>query len=266
MALNATRPIHDAPVFITSLASTLYEPGDLLWIDGGVAKPASSQVDQLSLGANQIEFAENFCGICGSQKLASDAGTTAVQAIQNVEYQFTCASATFAVGDLLGVTEVGGTAVSDTIVVKVTDPSAAIAVVTEAATSSTKVWGRVLSRFDRNLYGPGNLAPGVQMIAQTIDMADAAVTLTKDADATAGTYMSGNFLLVDPNSGGAAEILKMPAEADCPNALIFIKNTGGESITLQNDAAGAIDTVLTSELCILHCDGTTWTKASVTFT
>ncbi len=264
MPLNNARPIHDAPIFMPSLTLTLYEPGDLLWSDTGVAKPASSQVDQLSLGANQVEFATNFVGICGTQKLAAKAGTGVVQVNSDLEYQFTCASATFLVGDLLGITEVGGTAVSDTIVVKVTDPSAAIAVVSEAGASVTKVWARPLSRFGRSFYGPGDLATGGQMIAQTIDMADAPVVLTKDAAEDAGTYMSGNFLLVDAN--GNVEILTLPAESDMPNALVIIKNTGGETITVNNDAGGLVVSLLTAEVSILHCDGTTWNQVAMAFT
>lgn len=95
--------------------------------------------------------------------------------------------------------------------------------------------------------------------AQTIDMADAAVTLT-------ATTLTGNWLLIDPNSSGAAEILKLPAEADMVDVMLIIKNTGGENITLQNDAAGAIGTIEDAECAFVHCDGTTWTIIQVTET
>ena len=87
--------------------------------------------------------------------------------------------------------------------------------------------------------------------AQTIDMADTTVTLTR-------TTLTGNWLLVDPNGAGA-EILKLPPEADMTNVLLIIKNTGGEDITLQNDAGGAIGTIATAECAWVHCDGTNWT-------
>ncbi len=102
--------------------------------------------------------------------------------------------------------------------------------------------------------------------AQTIDMSDAAVTLTKVPGTPSGTLLYGNWLLVDPNSSGAAEVLKMPPEADCANEIYVIKNTGGEHITLQNDAAGAIGTIEDAEAAILHCDGTSWTIIQVTET
>jgi hypothetical protein len=90
------------------------------------------------------------------------------------------------------------------------------------------------------------------MTAQTINMADAAVTLTR-------ATLTGNWLLVDPASSGADEVLKLPPEADMVDVCLFIKNTGGEHITLQNDAAGAIGTIEDAEFAIVHCDGTTWT-------
>ncbi len=88
--------------------------------------------------------------------------------------------------------------------------------------------------------------------AQTIDMNDTTVTLT-------AATLTGNWLLVDPESGGAAEVLKLPPEADMVDVMLTIKNTGGEGITLQNDAAGAIGTIATAECAWVHCDGTTWT-------
>ena len=51
----------------------------------------------------------------------------------------------------------------------------------------------------------------------------------------------------------------LPPEADMANAMLIIKNTGGEHIALQNDAGGAIGTIEDGEFAIVHCDGTTWT-------
>ncbi len=261
MALNQTRPVHDAPTFILSVASTLYNPGDLLYESAaGVASPAGDMTDQLSEADNQKHFAKRFLGVCGTQKLASDATTTAVQVITNQEYQFTAASATYAVGTFLAADEAAsGTALEDQQVKATTDPAAAIAAVTaEAAATTTKVWGRMLSKLDRAFYQPGVGLSANQWIAQTIDMADAAVTLTRVAGTPTGTYMAGNLLLVDANSG-TTENLLLPPEGDMTNELILIENTGGETINLQNDAGGAVATIATATAAFAHCDGTTWT-------
>jgi len=106
--------------------------------------------------------------------------------------------------------------------------------------------------------GAINLASLTKLPIQTIDMADATVTLTRNPGTPAGTNLTGNVLLVDPNSGGASEILKLPPEADCSGVLLLINNTGGEGIAVQNDAGGAIDTVATAEFGIFFCDGTSW--------
>jgi len=93
--------------------------------------------------------------------------------------------------------------------------------------------------------------------AQTIDMSDAAVTLTRVPGTPTGTLLTGNWLLVDPN--GNDENLLMPPEADMEDTMLFIKNTGGEHIAVQNDAGGAIGTIEDAEAALLHCDGTNWT-------
>lgn len=149
--LNLSRPIHDAPVFMPSAASTLYEPGDLLWNDSGVAKPASAMPDQGTEGDNQTYFAARFLGICGSQKLAANTGTNDVQIIFREEYQFNCASSTFVVGDYVaGDEDVSGTALEDQQVKKTSTAADAVAIVMKAESSaSTKVFAVPLSILNR---------------------------------------------------------------------------------------------------------------------
>lgn len=108
---------------------------------------------------------------------------------------------------------------------------------------------------------PGNvtIAGGVLLLpVQTIDMSDTTVVLTLNPGTPAGTTLTGNILYVDANGAGA-EILKLPAEADCTGLLIVIENTGGETITIQNDAGGAVVSLETANAAVLICDGTTWT-------
>lgn len=107
---------------------------------------------------------------------------------------------------------------------------------------------------------PGKVAIGAgtfRMKVQTMDMADAAKTLTLIPGAPTGVTLTGNILYVDANSG-TTENLLLPPETDCTGLVLFIMNTGGETINLQNDAGGALLTIATAEHAIVTCDGTTW--------
>lgn len=97
---------------------------------------------------------------------------------------------------------------------------------------------------------------------QTIDMADATHALVLGAAATAGqTRLTCNLLLVDPNSGGASEILKLPALVTGEAYRLTIFNIGGESIVVQTSAGGSVGagvTITTGGYAIVGTDGTSW--------
>jgi hypothetical protein len=94
--------------------------------------------------------------------------------------------------------------------------------------------------------------------AQTIDMADATVTLTLVPGTPTGTTLLSNNLAVDANSSGTEKLL-LPPEADCNGLVLHIANTGGEDIVVTNDADDAtICTISTTECGTVMCDGTTW--------
>tara|TARA_Y100000310_G_scaffold292578_1_gene321444 strand:+ start:8986 stop:10200 length:1215 start_codon:yes stop_codon:yes gene_type:complete len=107
---------------------------------------------------------------------------------------------------------------------------------------------------------PGSVTIGAGVVkfgVQTIDMADSPVTLTLVPGTPAGTLLTGNILYVDAN--GNTENLLLPHEADCTGLFLVIENTGGETITVQNDAAGAVVTLETANVAYCACDGTSWT-------
>ena len=93
---------------------------------------------------------------------------------------------------------------------------------------------------------------------QAIDMADAAHTLiVTGTAASAQTRIESNVLYVAANSSGT-EDLTLPAEASSTGLLLFIYNSGGESIVVKNDGAATICTIATVKGAVLFCDGTTW--------
>jgi len=57
--------------------------------------------------------------------------------------------------------------------------------------------------------------------AQTIDMGDAALSLSVGAS-SGKTQLTSDILYIDPNSVGGTENLLLPPEADCDGLLLFI--------------------------------------------
>lgn len=93
---------------------------------------------------------------------------------------------------------------------------------------------------------------------QAIDMADAAHTLiVTGTAASAQTKIESNVLYVDPNSSGT-EDLTLPAEAVSTGLLLFIYNSGGESLVVKSDEPATICTIATTKGAVLFCDGVTW--------
>lgn len=93
---------------------------------------------------------------------------------------------------------------------------------------------------------------------QTIDMADAAVALVYGTAGVGEVKLTGQVLFVDPNSGGASEVLTLPPEATSVGVVLDIFNSGGEGIAVEDDAAGAVVTIPTGKAARVACDGTTW--------
>jgi hypothetical protein len=92
----------------------------------------------------------------------------------------------------------------------------------------------------------------------TVDMADAAHALVLGTAGAAQTKLLGNIVFCDPNSGGASEILTLPPEASSTGLVIYLFNTGGEGIVVNDDAAATVVTLDTAQHALLACDGTTW--------
>jgi hypothetical protein len=257
--------LQDGVIEYVANASLGIEVGDLMYQAVDDARPASSQADALSETANQALFARNFIGISTGQRLAADATAGVIRVQVAGLKELTCTSATFEIGDYVGADEAAsGTALEDQSVKKVTNPDHAIGrVVARYASATTKVWVELITMHTKAIAQQGDALAG--WTAQTIAMGDAAVTLTRVPGTPTGVFLYGNWLLVDAESG-TTENLLLPHEADCAGVLLLIKNTGGETINLQNDAGGAVATIATSETCFAHCDGTTWTVMQHVFT
>ncbi len=108
---------------------------------------------------------------------------------------------------------------------------------------------------------PGKVQIGAGLVhytpAQVIAMGDNPLTLTLVDGTPTGTLLTSNILSVDAESSGTENLL-LPPEADCNGVVLWIRNTGGESIVLQDDAAGTIATIATAESAYAFCDGVAW--------
>lgn len=234
----------DGKLRLPADSATVISKGDFCFLDVDDVKPASSQTDQLSEGDNQGLFASLFVGIAEAR---SDSGSTTpdvlLDANQDRERLFACASATHEVGDLLGVDEDGaGTALLDATLATVTSLDAAIAVVTERnAAAATTVKGRLIRGGTPTQTMGGRAEVNTETLAGNLTL----------------TCASAKFQFLDPNG---ARDLTLPPEASSKGLEFVVVNAAGgaEVITIKNDAAGTICTPTQNETAHLFCDGTTW--------
>jgi hypothetical protein len=96
------------PIVIPVDSATVIEIGDLVYLDGDDAKPASAQPHQESLEGNQTAFHNKFAGVAMQRSRAGD--VEPIRVATTGVFEFACASTTFEVGALAGPT---GNATSD---------------------------------------------------------------------------------------------------------------------------------------------------------
>ncbi len=113
------------PVVAAVDADTVIEVGDLLFLDGDDAKPASLVPDQGTEQANQEFFAARFLGVAMQR---SPAGSDRpVRVATHGVFEFECPPGTFELGDLVGVDESSdGVTLCPQQVDKVTEPRFAL--------------------------------------------------------------------------------------------------------------------------------------------
>ena len=95
------------PVMGAVDSATVIEIGDLVYLDTDDVKPASSQVDQTTVTANQELLHSLFLGVAMQRSRSGDTGN--IRVATSGVFEFACAAGTFEIGGLLGVSEnVGG--------------------------------------------------------------------------------------------------------------------------------------------------------------
>jgi hypothetical protein len=140
-----------APVTVPVLTAQAVEVGDICGLSSGNAVRAEDTTWNTSLAQTQTDFAALFLGVSGQRKIAATARVAGNGQDNRIRvdtqgiYEFDCASATFAVGDLVGPAKQSGNALESQKVAAVGSEALAIGRVAEAGTSVTKVKVRVLS-------------------------------------------------------------------------------------------------------------------------
>ena len=127
------------PVIAAVDSATVIEIGDLLYLDTDDAKPAASQTDQGDEATNQSTFAAGFLGVAMQRSRSGD--TSPIRVATTGVFEFDCPSATYEIGDKVGVDEAAsGTALENQKVAAVTPAAGAIGrVARRAATDTTSV-------------------------------------------------------------------------------------------------------------------------------
>jgi hypothetical protein len=238
-------------------ASTAIAVGDLLYWDSvaKLAKKASQRSDLGALALNQIDFAAVFLGVAQNARLATETSQTGstgnsdrVVTLKGV-FEYDCASATFKIGDLVGIDRDGTNTVNfNQQLIKVTNPALAIGVVIqEQDAASTTV--RVALR-SRIAFQNAEAYSAFQGIGATV-LTDAAQTLT---------VATNPMLSMVPT---AARNVTLPAEAQSAGlSFRFTNNSAGaNSVTFLASGGGSIKgngVVPQNKTGFLWCDGTVW--------
>lgn len=113
------------PVMCAVDSAQVIEIGDLLYLETNDVRPASQQADQGNEAANQTLFADKFMGVAMQRSRNGD--TDPIRVATKGVFEFVCPSATYEVGDRVGVDEAAsGTALLDQTVAAVASAEYAI--------------------------------------------------------------------------------------------------------------------------------------------
>jgi D-alanyl-D-alanine carboxypeptidase len=127
------------------LTATVIEQGDCIWLDSDDIKPASDSTYAGGLATSQELFVDNFLGVAAQRSRAGD--TDPVRCNTTGVHEFICASATFELGDLVGMDDnAAPDALVNQQVIAVTDVARAIGrVAKREAAATTSVFVRINS-------------------------------------------------------------------------------------------------------------------------
>lgn len=227
--------------------------GDLMyWVSGSsVIKPLTSLSTGASEAVDQATIVPLFVGVAGQARLATDTVAGSIVVLTDAIIQMTCPSQTWEIGDLVGPTWAGGSALVDQQVTKVLTANLAIGVVTErAANAATTVRFRLISRRAADIATAApNAGIGHSQGASSAVFPDADTTLT----------VASVPIQVGVPTAARKAILPAPA-ASKGLWFWFINNSAGSFAINVRDAGDTttIAAVAQNKRGLAFCDGTTW--------
>lgn len=139
------------PVFVTVATAKAVSTGALVGMSSDTLVNASDTAWVDTIATAQATFKALFLGVAAQDKVANvarvhgNSDDNVIRVATSGIWEFDCASATFAVGDLVGPAKASGNAVEDEKVAAVATESLAIGRVVESAASATKVKVQILS-------------------------------------------------------------------------------------------------------------------------
>lgn len=142
------------PTIAPVLTAQAVAVGDLCGLSSGNVVRASDETWNTDLATTQTAFVTKFLGVSGQQKDANlarvfgNASDNLIRIDAGGIFEFDCASANFAIGDLVGCAKQTGNALENQKVVAVGSEALAIGRVTEAGTSITRVKVQILSKLN----------------------------------------------------------------------------------------------------------------------
>lgn len=141
-----------SPAFVTVATAQSCVAGDLVGMSTGTLVKASETTWDTNLATTQAAFVLLFAGVAAQRKDATVARVhgnstdNLVRVDPEGTWEFDCASASFAVGDLVGPAKASGNALEDQKVAAAGSESVAIGRVVEATSSATRVKVKILSK------------------------------------------------------------------------------------------------------------------------
>lgn len=140
------------PIIAPVATATAVAIGDLVGISSGNVVRAEDVAWDTDLATTQTAFVNIFLGVSAQRKVANVARVDAngqdnrIRVDSEGIFEFDCASASFAVGALVGPAKQTGNALESQKVVSVATEGLAIGRVAEATSSATKVKVKILSK------------------------------------------------------------------------------------------------------------------------
>lgn len=141
-----------APAIVTVATAKAVATGDLVGMSGGTLVRAEDTAWDTNLATTQTAFAALFLGVSAQRKDANVARVpgnsedNVIRVDTTGVFEYDCASASFAVGDLVGPAKDTGNALLSNKVVSVASEAYAIGRVWEATSSATRVKVKILSK------------------------------------------------------------------------------------------------------------------------